>query len=160
SHRNAAAAWKQGFFDDLVVPFADLKYDNNVRADTSLEKLSSLRTAFDKSPAGTLTAGNSSPLTDGAGAVLLGCEEWARAHRGDARQAARRTRLGPRADLDLRRRRHGRHRDSRALGEIGVRPRLNSRLDALENRTLRVPRRRPRGAHQRRHAQQAPFAGA
>ena len=81
SHRNAAAAWKQGFFDDLVVPFADLKYDNNVRADTSLEKLGSLRTAFDKSPAGTLTAGNSSPLTDGAAAVLLASEEWARAHR-------------------------------------------------------------------------------
>ena len=80
SHRNAAAAWKAGFFDDLVVPFGDLKHDNNVRADTSMEKLASLRTAFDRSPAGTLTAGNSSPLTDGAAAVLLASEEWAKAH--------------------------------------------------------------------------------
>jgi acetyl-CoA C-acetyltransferase len=78
SHRNAAAAWQAGFFDDLVFPFQDLSKDSNVRADTSLEKLSSLRTAFDKSAAGTLTAGNSSPLTDGAACVLLGSEEWAR----------------------------------------------------------------------------------
>jgi acetyl-CoA C-acetyltransferase len=78
SHKNAAAAWKSGFFDDLVIPFGDLKHDNNVRADTSMEKLASLRTAFDPSPAGTLTAGNSSPLTDGAACVLLGSEEWAR----------------------------------------------------------------------------------
>jgi acetyl-CoA C-acetyltransferase len=79
SHRNAAAAWKSGFYEDLVVPFGDLKYDNNVRADTSMEKLASLRTAFDPSPAGTLTAGNSSPLTDGAAAVLISSEEWAKA---------------------------------------------------------------------------------
>jgi acetyl-CoA C-acetyltransferase len=78
SHKNAAAAWKSGFFHDLVIPFGDLKHDNNVRADTSMEKLASLRTAFDPSPAGTLTAGNSSPLTDGAASVLLGSEEWAR----------------------------------------------------------------------------------
>jgi acetyl-CoA C-acetyltransferase len=78
SHKNAAAGWLSGFFQDLVVPFADLQRDNNVRGDTSLEKLSSLRTAFDPSPAGTLTAGNSSPLTDGAAAVLLSSEEWAR----------------------------------------------------------------------------------
>jgi len=80
SHHSAAAAWKAGFFNDLVFPFEDLKQDNNIRADTSLEKLGSLRTAFDPSPAGTLTAGNSSPLTDGAAAVLLGSEEWAKAH--------------------------------------------------------------------------------
>ena len=80
SHKNAAAAWKAGFFNDLVVEFNGLKADNNVRADTSLEKLGSLRTAFDPGPAGTLTAGNSSPLTDGAAAVLLGSEEWAKAH--------------------------------------------------------------------------------
>jgi len=79
SHKNAAAAWLSGFFQDLVVPFGDLQRDNNVRGDTSLEKLASLRTAFDPSPAGTLTAGNSSPLTDGAAAVLLSSEEWARA---------------------------------------------------------------------------------
>jgi acetyl-CoA C-acetyltransferase len=79
SHRNAAAAWQAGFFDDLVVEFQGLKRDNNVRADTSLEKLASLKNAFDPSPAGTLTAGNSSPLTDGAACVLLSSEEWARA---------------------------------------------------------------------------------
>jgi acetyl-CoA C-acetyltransferase len=79
SHRNAAAAWKAGFFEDLVVPFNDLRHDNNVRPDTSLEKLATLRTAFDRSSAGTLTAGNSSPLTDGAACVLLASEEFARA---------------------------------------------------------------------------------
>jgi acetyl-CoA C-acetyltransferase len=77
SHKNAAAAWQSDFFSDLVVPFEGLKRDNNVRGDTSLEKLASLRTAFDPSPAGTLTAGNSSPLTDGAAAVLLCSEDWA-----------------------------------------------------------------------------------
>ena len=79
SHKNAAAAWLSGFFSDWVVDFHDLKRDNNVRADTSMEKLASLRTAFDPSPSGTLTAGNSSPLTDGAACVLLASEEWARA---------------------------------------------------------------------------------
>ncbi len=78
SHRNAAAAWQAGFFNDLVVEFHGLKRDNNVRADTSLEKLASLKTAFDASPAGTLTAGNSSPLTDGAACVLISSESWAR----------------------------------------------------------------------------------
>jgi acetyl-CoA C-acetyltransferase len=78
SHRNAAAAWQEGFFDDLVLEFHGLKRDNNVRADTSIEKLSSLRTAFDPGPAGTLTAGNSSPLTDGAACVLIASEQWAR----------------------------------------------------------------------------------
>jgi acetyl-CoA C-acetyltransferase len=77
SHRNAAAAWQAGFFSDLVIPFNDLTRDNNVRGDTSLEKLASLRTAFDPGPAGTLTAGNSSPLTDGAACVLLSSEDWA-----------------------------------------------------------------------------------
>ena len=79
SHTHAAAAWKSGFFNDLVFPFADLKYDNNVRGDTSMEKLASLRNAFDSGPQGTLTAGNSSPLTDGAASVLLASEEWAAA---------------------------------------------------------------------------------
>jgi acetyl-CoA C-acetyltransferase len=76
SHRNAAAAWSAGFFNDLVFPFQGLSKDNNVRGDTSLEKLAGLRTAFDRSPAGTLTAGNSSPLTDGAAGVLLASEAW------------------------------------------------------------------------------------
>jgi acetyl-CoA C-acetyltransferase len=80
SHRNAAAAWKEGFFGDLIFPFMGNSKDNNVRGDTTLEKLGALKTAFDRSPAGTLTAGNSSPLTDGAASVLLASEEWARAH--------------------------------------------------------------------------------
>ena len=79
SHKKAAAAWQAGFFNDLVTPFNGLTTDNNVRADTSLEKLGSLRPAFDRSGSGTLTAGNSTPLTDGASCVLLGSEEWARA---------------------------------------------------------------------------------
>src|SRR3954462_1972835 len=78
SQKNAAAAWLSNFFQDLVIPCGDLKRDNNVRGDTSLEKLASLRTAFDPSPSGTLTAGNSSPLTDGAACVLLASEDWAR----------------------------------------------------------------------------------
>jgi len=80
SHKNAAAAWLSGFFTDWVFEFHGLKRDNNVRGDTSMEKLASLRTAFDPSPAGTLTAGNSSPLTDGSACVLLASEEWARSH--------------------------------------------------------------------------------
>jgi acetyl-CoA C-acetyltransferase len=79
SHKNAAAAWQAGFFHDLVIEFSGLKTDNNVRGDTTLEKLASLKTAFDPGPAGTLTAGNSSPLTDGAACVLLSSEDWARA---------------------------------------------------------------------------------
>jgi acetyl-CoA C-acetyltransferase len=78
SHAKAAAAWKSGFFSDLVVPYEGLTSDNNVRADTSLEKLAKLRPAFDPK-GGTMTAGNSTPLTDGASAVLLASEEWARA---------------------------------------------------------------------------------
>jgi acetyl-CoA C-acetyltransferase len=81
SHRNAAAAWQAGFFDDLVVPDAALKRDNNVRADTSLEKLAALRTVFTRDGSGTLTAGNSTPLTDGASAMLLASEDWARARK-------------------------------------------------------------------------------
>jgi acetyl-CoA C-acetyltransferase len=80
SHRKAAAAWKEGFYEDLVVPFKGLATDNNVRGDTSPEKLAKLRPVFDLTAAGTLTAGNSTPLTDGASAVLMASEEWARAH--------------------------------------------------------------------------------
>jgi acetyl-CoA C-acetyltransferase len=81
SHQKAARAWQDGFYDDLVTPFNGAERDNNVRADTSLEKLASLKPAFDrKSGKGTLTAGNSTPLTDGAAAVLLGSETWASAH--------------------------------------------------------------------------------
>jgi acetyl-CoA C-acetyltransferase len=79
SHKNAASAWDEGFYDDLVVPFAGATIDNNIRPDISLERLAKLKPVFDRSPAGTMTAGNSTPLTDGAGAVLLASEEWARA---------------------------------------------------------------------------------
>ncbi|MGH8150635.1 MAG: acetyl-CoA C-acetyltransferase [Steroidobacteraceae bacterium] len=81
SHTKAAAAWRSGFYDDLVVPYRGVKTDNNVRADTSLEKLAKLRPTFDFSGAGSLTAGNSTPLTDGASGVLLATDEWA-AQRG------------------------------------------------------------------------------
>jgi acetyl-CoA C-acetyltransferase len=79
SHQKATAAYKEGFYKDLVFEYQGLAMDNNVRADTSLEKLAKLRPAFDFTGAGTLTAGNSTPLTDGASAVLLASEEWARA---------------------------------------------------------------------------------
>src|SRR3954468_19870853 len=79
SHKNAAAAWKAGFYADLVAPFGGLTADNNLRADSSVEKLATLKPVFDRSPSGTLTAGNSTPLTDGASCVLLASEEWARA---------------------------------------------------------------------------------
>jgi acetyl-CoA C-acetyltransferase len=77
SHQRAAAAWREGFYGDLVVPYRGLTTDNNIRTDTSLEKLGKLRPAFDFSGSGSLTAGNSSPLTDGASAVLLASPEWA-----------------------------------------------------------------------------------
>jgi acetyl-CoA C-acetyltransferase len=76
SHRKAAAAWEEGFFNDLVVEFRGLKQDNNIRRDTTLERLAKLKPAF--APDGTLTAGNSTPMTDGASSVLLASEEWAR----------------------------------------------------------------------------------
>ena len=79
SHHKAAAAYDSGFMDDLVIPFGGLKADNNLRRDTSMEKLAKLKPVFDPGPGGTLTAGNSTPLTDGAAAVLLANEEWARA---------------------------------------------------------------------------------
>jgi acetyl-CoA C-acetyltransferase len=78
SHMKAAAAWRGGFYDDLVVEYLGLKVDNNMRADTTVEKLAKLRPSFD--PSGTITAGNATPLTDGASAVLLGSEEWAAKH--------------------------------------------------------------------------------
>ncbi len=81
SHMKAAAAWQDGFYKDLVVPFSGAEVDNNVRPDSTPESLAKLRPAFDRSPAGTMTAGNSTPLTDGAASVLLASEEWA-AERG------------------------------------------------------------------------------
>jgi acetyl-CoA C-acetyltransferase len=78
SHKNATKAWDEGFYDDLVVPFSGARRDNNVRSDTSLEKLAKLKTSFSRDAQATLTAGNSSPLTDGAAGVVLASEAWAR----------------------------------------------------------------------------------
>ena len=78
SHHKAAAAYAAGFYQDLVIEYLGLTRDNNIRADTSLEKLAKLKPVFDASGAGTLTAGNSTPMTDGASAVLLASETWAR----------------------------------------------------------------------------------
>jgi acetyl-CoA C-acetyltransferase len=79
SHMKAAAAYDAGFYDDLVIPFQDAEEDNNIRRDTSFEKLQTLKPVFDrKSGEGTMTAGNSTPLTDGAAAVLLASEDWAK----------------------------------------------------------------------------------
>jgi acetyl-CoA C-acetyltransferase len=76
SHRKLAAAYERGFFNDLMTPYRGLTRDNNLRPDVTAEKLASLTPAFDRD-AGTMTAGNSTPLTDGASAVLLASEDWA-----------------------------------------------------------------------------------
>jgi len=78
SHLNAAAAYQRGFYDDLLIPCEGVLRDNNMRPDTSIEALSGLRKAYEKSEKGTLTAGNSTPLTDGSAGVLLASEEWAK----------------------------------------------------------------------------------
>jgi acetyl-CoA C-acetyltransferase len=80
SHRKAAKAYEEGFFDDLIVPTAGVFRDNNLRPDIDRTKLSSLKPAFEISERGTLTAANSTPLTDGASSVLLASEEWADRH--------------------------------------------------------------------------------
>jgi acetyl-CoA C-acetyltransferase len=80
SHKKGAAAYDEGYMDDLIVPCAGVYRDNNLRPDITLEKLASLKPAFEKSERGTLTAGNSTPLTDGASTVLLASEEWAKEH--------------------------------------------------------------------------------
>jgi len=80
SHHKLAAAYERGFFDDLVVSFRGVTRDNILRPDTSIEKLATLKPAFDRtSGRGTLTAGNSTPLTDGASACLVATDEWASA---------------------------------------------------------------------------------
>lgn len=78
SHVKAAAAYDAGWYEDLVVPFLDCEEDNNIRRDTTFEKLQKLKPVFDKGEDATMTAGNSTPLTDGAAAVLLASEDWAR----------------------------------------------------------------------------------
>ncbi len=81
SHRNMAAAYDRGFFDDLVTPFLGLYRDNNLRADSSAEKLAKLKPVFGvRNGDATMTAGNSTPLTDGASVALLASEGWAAAH--------------------------------------------------------------------------------
>ncbi len=81
SHHKLAAAYERGYFDDLVVSFRGVSRDNVLRPDTSLEKLATLKPVFDKaSGQGTLTAGNSTPLTDGAAACLLSSDDWAAQH--------------------------------------------------------------------------------
>ncbi len=78
SHKNGVAAYQRGFYKDLVMPFRGVQQDNNLRSDSSMERLAKLAPAFDRTGAGTLTAGNSSPLTDGAACVLLASEDWAK----------------------------------------------------------------------------------
>jgi acetyl-CoA C-acetyltransferase len=109
SHHKLAAAYDRGFFADLVTPYLGLTRDQNLRADSSLEKLAKLKPAFGKQlPNPTMTAGNSTPLTDGASAVLLASDEWAAqhslpvlAHLVDAETAAVDYVLGDRKDDGL-----------------------------------------------------------
>ncbi|MGP4787613.1 acetyl-CoA C-acetyltransferase [Psychrobacter sp. 1Y11] len=81
SHQNLARAYDEGFFDDLITPYKGLTRDNNLRPDTTLEKLAKLKPVFGKKNANpTMTAANSTPLTDGASCVLLANDEWAKEH--------------------------------------------------------------------------------
>lgn len=80
SHQKLAAAYDEGWQEDLITPFNGLERDNNLRAESTVEKLAKLKPVFGKGEAATMTAGNSTPLTDGASAVLLGSEEWAQEH--------------------------------------------------------------------------------
>lgn len=79
SHQALSAAYHEGWEDDLLTPFQGLRRDNNLRPELTLEKLAALKPVFERSAKGTLTAGNSTPLTDGASVVLLASEEWAKA---------------------------------------------------------------------------------
>jgi acetyl-CoA C-acetyltransferase len=95
SHRRLAAAYDRGFFDDLVTPFLGLERDQNIRPDSSVEKLAKLSPVFGEGPGATMTAANSTPLTDGAATVLIASDEWAAerslpvlAHLVDAETAA------------------------------------------------------------------------
>ena len=95
THSRLAAAYDRGFFDDLMTPFLGLERDQNLRADSTVEKLAKLRPVFGEGPDATMTAANSTPLTDGAATVLIGSDEWASerslpvlAHLVDAETAA------------------------------------------------------------------------
>ena len=93
SHRNMSAAYDRGFFDDLVTPFLGLYRDNNLRPDSSAEKLAKLKPVFGvKAGDATMTAGNSTPLTDGASVALLSTEDWAATARARAAGVLRRRR--------------------------------------------------------------------
>ena len=81
SHQRLAAAYDRGFFDDLLTPFQGLAQDQNLRPDSTAEKLAKLKPVFGKGEGATMTAGNSTPLTDGASTVLLASEEWAQQHK-------------------------------------------------------------------------------
>src|SRR5919198_2731894 len=80
SHQRLAAAYDAGFFDDLLTPYAGLERDQNLRPDSSVEKLSKLKPVFGDGDGATMTAGNSTPLSDGAAVVLLASDEWAKEH--------------------------------------------------------------------------------
>ena len=80
SHQNLARSWAEGWQDDLVTPFRGVERDNHLRPDSTVEKLAKLKPVFGKGEAATMTAGNSTPLSDGASAVLLASEEWAKAN--------------------------------------------------------------------------------
>jgi len=79
SHHKLAAAYERGFFDDLITPYLGLKRDQNLRPDSNIEKLATLKPCFGDRETGTMTAANSTPLTDGASVVLLASEDWAKA---------------------------------------------------------------------------------
>lgn len=79
SHKKLAAAYERGFFDDLITPYLGLSRDQNLRPDSNVEKLSTLKPCFGDRETGTMTAANSTPLTDGASVVLLASEDWAKA---------------------------------------------------------------------------------
>lgn len=80
SHQHLAAAYDAGWMDDLITPYRGVERDNNLRPDSTAEKLGKLKPVFGRGEAATMTAGNSTPLTDGASAVLLSSEEWAAEH--------------------------------------------------------------------------------
>jgi acetyl-CoA C-acetyltransferase len=80
SHRRLAAAYDRGIFDDLLTPYLGLEGDGNLRPDASMDKLTKLKPVFGEGPDASMTAGNSTPLTDGAAAVLLASDEWAAEH--------------------------------------------------------------------------------
>jgi acetyl-CoA C-acetyltransferase len=84
SHQHLAAAYERGFLDDQVTPFRGVERDQNLRPDSSVEKLAKLKPVFGRGEAATMTAGNSTPLTDGAAVVLLASDEWASAHGHEA----------------------------------------------------------------------------